>query len=126
MDDYVGNLIGKAKDSSDFRQVLETGEKMQVVIMSLNPHEEIGAEVHETNEQVLICVSGSGKTLVDNNEHSFERGDMMLVRAGQRHNFINGSEGQMKIITIYSPPNHADGIIHKTKAEAAAEEEAES
>lgn len=122
MDDYVSNLLQQAQDNSYFRQVLETGEAMQVVIMSLQAGEEIGAEVHKDNEQVLICLAGTGKAVINGNEHGYLQGDMVLVRAGQEHNFINTGSDEMKIITIYAPPNHKDGIIHKTKAEADAEE----
>lgn len=122
MDDYVSNLVQKAKDNTYFRQVLETGNAMQVVIMSLNPGEDIGTEVHEGNEQVLICLSGSGKVVIDGSEQNFQAGDMVLVRAGQQHNFVNGNGSEMKIITIYSPPHHADGVVHQTKNDAETDE----
>lgn len=122
MDDYVADLIKQAQDNSYFRQVLETGEAMQVVIMSLQPQEDIGAEIHDSNEQVLICLEGSGKFVINGSENTYESGDMVLVRAGQEHNFINTGDSEMKIITIYSPPHHADGVVHQTKADAEAEQ----
>ena len=118
MDDFVDDLIGKARINSYFRQVLETGLGMQIVIMSLLPGEDIGAEVHLNNEQVLIAITGQGKVVLNGQENKFNQGDMVLVRAGVEHNFINTGDSELKIITIYSPPNHQDGLIHKTKAEA--------
>ncbi len=118
MHDYVQKLTQRALTNNDFRQVIDTGNNMQVVIMSLNPHEDIGMEVHEDNEQLLICLEGRGKLVIDDTEASFEAGDMALVRAGLRHNFVNGSDGSMKIITVYSPPHHPDGTIHHSKADA--------
>ncbi len=122
MDDYIQNLKQQALDNTYFRHVLETGGAMQVVVMNLKAGQEIGSEVHKDNEQVLICLGGSGKFVIDGNEHDYTDGDMVLVRAGQEHNFINTGPESMKIITIYSPPHHADGITHKTKAEAKQDE----
>lgn len=122
MNDYISNLILQALDNEYFRNVLETGNAMQIVIMSLKPGEDIGAEVHEHVEQALICLSGSGKSVVDGEEHEYVSGDLVLVRAGREHNFINTGSKDMKILTIYSPPNHAEGTVHKTKAEAETKE----
>ena len=121
MDDYVKDLIEQAKDNTFFRQVLDTGDEMQIVIMSLKPGEEIGLETHENNEQVLICINGNGRYVVDGDEQEYNSGDMVLVRKGQEHNFLNDGPDEMKIITIYSPPHHADGTVHKTKADASNE-----
>ena len=119
MNDYVQDLLGKATSNSYFRQVLETGESMQAVVMSLQPGEDIGAEVHKHNEQLLIAVEGKGKVVLDGQENEFNKGDMVLVRAGREHNFINTGDTELKIVTIYSPPHHEDGLIHMTKADAA-------
>lgn len=118
MEDYLSNLTKHALSNSYFRQVLETGENMQVVIMSLHPGEEIGTEIHADNEQVLYCLSGMGKVEINGADHSYQSGDLVLVRKGQQHNFINSGDSDMKIITIYSPPHHQDGIVHKTKPDA--------
>ncbi len=118
MKDYIHELILKTKSNHYFRQVLETGESMQLVIMNLKPGEEIGSEVHQNNEQLLICLSGDGKVVINGIEDNYLSGDMVLVKAGQEHNFINTGSEDMKIITIYSPPHHADGTIHKTKSDA--------
>ena len=118
MDDYIRHITQQALSSHNFREVLETGENMQVVIMSLKPGEEIGSEVHDNTEQVLICLAGNGKVSIDGKEHEYLDGDMVLVRAGQEHNFINTDDTPMKIISIYSPPHHKEGLIHRDKAEA--------
>ena len=120
MKDYIEDLKQVAQDNKYFRRVLETGESMQVVVMSLQPGEEIGSEVHPENEQVLFCLSGMGEVVVDGVGHAYSDGDLVLVRSGQEHNFINSGKEEMKIITIYSPPHHKEGLIHKTKAEAEA------
>jgi len=122
MKGYFGNLNGEARANSYFRRVVETGEKMQVVLMSLAIGEEIGMEVHPDNEQLLLNVAGQGKAILNGEEEKFDQGDMVLVRAGVEHNFINVGKEPLKIITLYSPPHHADGTIHKTKAEADASE----
>lgn len=120
---YLQNVNEKAKQSDNFREVLGSSDKTQVVIMSLLPGEDIGVETHPDNDQVLFCVDGTGKCVLDGKEYPFETGDAVIVSAGTEHNFINGQAGTMKIVTTYSPPHHADGTIHKTKAEA---EEAEA
>lgn len=122
MKDYVRHLTQQAVSSRNFREVLETGNKMQVVIMSLMPGEEIGSEIHPNTEQVLICLAGNGKVVIEDHEHEYLDGDMVLVRAGQKHNFINTDDTPMKIVTIYSPPHHQDGVIHRTKADVNQEE----
>ena len=114
----VKGLIKKAINNNYFRHVLETGDNMQVVIMSLKPDEDIGEEVHPDNEQLLICISGKGKYQVNGKESMFTDGDLVLVHAGQRHNFINSGSTDMKILTIYSPPHHKDATIHRTKSDA--------
>jgi mannose-6-phosphate isomerase-like protein (cupin superfamily) len=90
--------------------------------MSLQPGEDIGSEVHPDNEQVLICLDGSGKAVLNGEEMPFNKGDLVVVIAGTEHNFINTGASSMKVITIYSPPDHPAGTINKTKADAQAEE----
>ena len=121
MEDYVKDLIEQSKDNTFFRQVLVTGDSMQVVIMSLKPGEDIGMETHEANEQVLLCINGSGRYVINGDEQEYNSGDMVLVRKGQEHNFINDGPDEMKIITVYSPPHHAEDTLHKTKADAGSE-----
>ena len=118
MTGVVANIKDKALKNDYFREVLETGEHTQVVVMSLLPGEEIGAETHTDNDQVLFCVSGTGKVVLNGEETSFQEGDLVLVHSGTLHNFINSGATSMKIITTYSPAHHPQGTIHKTKAEA--------
>lgn len=118
MQGFIKDIKGKAKENTYFRQVLETGEHTQVVIMSIPSQGEIGMEVHEKEDQVLYFVEGKGKAILNNEESEIEEGDIVLVRSGTQHNFINTSEEDLKIITTYSPPHHPDKTIHKTKEEA--------
>ena len=119
---YFHDIRGESLANNYFRRVAETGEKMQVVLLSLAVGEEIGMEVHPDNEQILLNVAGQGKAILNGEEEKFDQGDLVLVRAGVEHNFINVGQEPLKIITLYSPPHHADGTIHKTKAEADAAE----
>ena len=125
MSTYLENAKKQAKENTFFRKVLATSDKTQVVAMSLKPGEDIGLETHPDNDQVLFCVTGKGECVVDGETHSFEKGDIMLVSAGAEHNFTNTDEDEMKILTTYSPPHHADGTVHETKADAEAAEAAE-
>ena len=122
MKDYLHDLRDEALANNNFRDVVETGNKMQVVLMSIAFGEDIGMEVHPDNEQVLVCVAGQGKAILNGEESEFNEGDLVLVKAGTQHNFINVGNDPMKIITLYSPPHHNPGTIHKTKAEAEASE----
>lgn len=107
-----------AKKNNDFRQVLETGKHTQVVIMSMPVGGDIGEEVHPETDQVLFCIDGEGKVILNGKEEVFEEGDLALVESGTKHNFINTGDEDMKILTFYSPPHHPQGTIHKTKEEA--------
>lgn len=118
MDGFVENIKKKAMDNTFFRQVLETGNHTQIVIMSIKPGEDIGEEIHEESDQILYLVDGEGEAQLDGESEPFNRGDCVLVRAGTKHNFINTGEKDLKIITTYSPPHHPQGTIHKTKEEA--------
>ncbi len=118
MKGLIKDIKEKAKENTYFRQVLETGEHTQIVIMSIPPSGEIGMEVHEENDQVLYFVEGEGKAILNDEEETIQKGDIVLVRAGTNHNFINTGQDDLKIITTYSPPHHPEGTIHKTKEEA--------
>jgi mannose-6-phosphate isomerase-like protein (cupin superfamily) len=94
--------------------------------MDLKPEEEIGMEVHETVDQFFRFESGSGKVIIEETEYQVKDGDVVIVPAGSNHNVINTSNTEdLKLYTLYSPPNHPDGTIHKTKEEAMAGEEEE-
>lgn len=115
------NLKEVAKDNDDFRRVLFTSRFAQLVVMALTPGEEIGEEVHAV-DQILYFVMGDGEAILDGDTQPIEKGDVVAVPAGVRHNIRNTGEGPMKLFTIYAPAEHAADTIHHTKAEALAGE----
>ena len=121
------DIVGSAEANPYFREVVATGVHSQVVVMSIPPGGEIGAEVHDHVDQVLVFVSGSGYALLDGERSAVGPGRLVLVPAGTLHNIVNDGAGEMKLYTVYAPPEHAPGTIHRTKAEAdAAEAELEA
>ena len=114
---FVLDLKHAAKASDYFRQVLFTGAHSQLVIMTLQPDEEIGLEVHEV-DQLLYAVDGEGKALMDGVEHDFEKGVVVCVPAGVQHNIVNTGDEELKLFTVYAPPQHAPGTVHVTRADA--------
>jgi mannose-6-phosphate isomerase-like protein (cupin superfamily) len=124
MTGFVGPIEKLTEKNNYFRQVLYTGKYAQLVVMCLQPGEEIGNEVHETVDQFFRIEDGEAKFVFGGTEeHVVHDGDAVIVPAGTFHNVINMSKKEtLKLYTLYSPPNHPDGTIHKTKAEA---EEAE-
>ncbi len=124
---YVGHIEKLTEKNKYFRQVLFTGKYTQLVVMSLQPGEEIGNEVHPKVDQFFRIESGEAKFVFDGTEtKTAKAGDAVIVPAGTYHNVINKSKTEaLKLYTLYSPPNHPDGTIHKTKADAEAAEAAE-
>ncbi len=121
---YVKNIEEIAKENNNFRQVLYTGKHSQLVVMSLRPGEEIGAEVHPDTDQFFRIDAGEGKVIIDETENIIKDGFAVIVPAGANHNVINtSSEKDLKLYTIYSPANHRDEVIHATKADALADNE---
>jgi mannose-6-phosphate isomerase-like protein (cupin superfamily) len=118
MKGLVKKVKQKAIDNTYFRQVLETGDNTQIVVMSIPPSGEIGAEVHDKEDQILYFVAGRGEAIIEGETQPIEEGDIVLVRHGTGHNFKNTGSEDLKIITTYSPPHHPTGTIHKTKKEA--------
>ena len=116
MKGYNTNIEKVTKENTDFRRVLYTSKNSQLVLMSIKPGEEIGMEVHGL-DQFLRFEQGEGKAVLDGVESSVEDGSAVVVPAGTQHNFINTGDVDLKLYTIYSPPNHKDGVIHKTKEE---------
>ena len=112
-----------AEQSADFRRVLWTGEHTQLVIMTIPVEGEIGEEVHEDTDQVLTFVSGTGEARVGGSKRKVAQGDLVVVPAGTKHNFVNTGPNPLVLYTVYGPPEHADGAIHHTKEEADAAEE---
>ena len=107
-----------ALNNNNFRKVLFTNTHSQVVLMSLLPGEDIGKEIHDDVDQVLVFVSGVGEAVVDNEKRQIRAGDLFDVPAGAEHNFINTGTEALKLFTIYSPPEHPAGAVFATKAEA--------
>ena len=113
-----------AEESPDFRRVLWTGEHTQLVVMTVPPGGEIGEEIHEGIDQILTFVSGVGEAVVDGQERQVAAGDLVVVPAGSKHNFVNTGENPLILYTIYGPPEHADHAVHRTKEQADELEEA--
>lgn len=113
-----GNIHELALQNSDFRKVLFTNTHSQVVLMSLLPGEDIGKEIHDDVDQVLVFVSGKGEALIDHEISAIGPGDLFDVPAGAEHNFTNTGSEVLKLFTIYSPPEHPAGVAFATKEEA--------
>jgi mannose-6-phosphate isomerase-like protein (cupin superfamily) len=126
MTGFVDDIEEKTENNTNFRQVLFTGKYAQLVVMSLKPGEEIGMEVHPNVDQFFRFEEGDGKVIINGEESVVKDGMAVIVPAGAEHNIINTSaEEELKLYTIYSPPNHPEGTIHKTKEEAMAAEKHE-
>lgn len=121
---YVVNIEEKTKLNEYFREVLFTAPHSQLVVMTLLPKEEIGMEVHESVDQFLRIEEGEGKAILDGEEFIIKDGSAIVVPAGTQHNVINtSSDIKLKLYTIYSPAEHRDKTIHKTKQEALSDTE---
>jgi mannose-6-phosphate isomerase-like protein (cupin superfamily) len=121
MEHYV--IATVAEQSPDFRRVLWTGKHTQLVIMTVPAGGEIGEEIHQV-DQILTFVSGVGKAIVGGETRTVQQGDLVVVPAGVQHNFVNDGPNPLVLHTVYGPPEHADGAVHKTKEEADSLEEA--
>ena len=125
MTGYSGNIEKQTLNNNYFRQVLFTGRHAQLVLMCLQPGEEIGNEVHPKVDQFFRLEQGEAKFIFNGKEaHVVRDGEAVIVPAGTFHNVINTGKKQLKLYTIYSPPNHPDGTVHKTKADAERAEKA--
>jgi len=121
---YVVHLEDETKKNGLFRRVLYTGEHCQLVLMSIKPKDELGMEVHEDNDQFFRIDSGEGKVIINGTERAVKDGDGIIIPAGAQHNVVNTSSvSDLRVYTIYSPPHHKDGTVHRTKEEAIASEE---
>jgi mannose-6-phosphate isomerase-like protein (cupin superfamily) len=123
---YISHIIKQTEENQNFRKVLFTGEKSQLVVMTIPPQGEIGEETHPHVEQILFILNGSGKAVLDGEETAIGAGDAVVVTPGVKHNIINSGLEALKVYTIYTPPNHIDGRIHITKTEADADTEDEA
>ncbi|OGZ33316.1 MAG: cupin [Candidatus Portnoybacteria bacterium RIFCSPLOWO2_12_FULL_39_9] len=123
MKGYITNIEKATEENNDFRRVLYTAKNSQLVVMSLKPNEEIGEETHDL-DQFIRVEEGEGKAVLDDIEQPIESGWAVVVPAGTKHNIINiSNDEEMKLYTIYSPPNHRDGVTHQTKEEAMVDDE---
>lgn len=115
---FVDDIEELTEGNTDFRRVLYTARNMQLVLMTLQPGEEIGEEVHDDRDQFFRVEDGEGEILIDGNVSRIRANMAMIIPAGARHNVKNTGNEPLKFYTIYSPPEHVDGVIHPTKAEA--------
>jgi mannose-6-phosphate isomerase-like protein (cupin superfamily) len=120
---FVTNIEKDTVDNNNFRKVLYTGKNSQLVLMSLKPGEDIGEEIHKDTDQFFRIDEGSGKIIINGKEQKIKDGFAVVVPQGAKHNVINTGKEDLKIYTIYSPPHHQDGTIHKTKKDAESDDE---
>ncbi|HKO62372.1 MAG TPA: cupin domain-containing protein [Pyrinomonadaceae bacterium] len=119
MSGYLIDIEEKTLENENFREVLFTASHSQLVVMSLLPGEEIGLETHDGIDQFIRVEAGTGTALLNGEEKALADGSALVIPAGTEHNVINTSQSEpLKLYTIYSPPEHADGTVHKNKAEA--------
>lgn len=119
---YVTNIEKDSLENENFRKVLYTAKNSQLVVMSLKPMEDIGMETHQL-DQFIRMEKGTGKAVLNGKEYELTDGFAVVIPAGTEHNIINTSETEeMKLYTVYSPPNHKDGVVHPTKADAMKDE----
>ncbi|MCF7831888.1 MAG: cupin domain-containing protein [Candidatus Pacebacteria bacterium] len=121
---YHTNIEQSVQENASFRRVLYTGEQSQLVLMTLQPGQEIGLEMHTENDQFFRFESGQGRVIINETEYVVTDGHAIVIPRGATHNIINTSETDMlKMYTIYSPAHHKDGIIHETKEIASQDKE---
>jgi mannose-6-phosphate isomerase-like protein (cupin superfamily) len=122
MKGFVQDIQGLAMKNNDFRRVLYTAKHCQLVVMTLRPDEEIGAEVH-TLDQFFRVEEGKGEAILDGVHTAIQAGFAVIVPAGAKHNIVNTGRVPLKLYTLYAPPNHRDGVVHHTRADAEADNE---
>ncbi|MDP3803394.1 cupin domain-containing protein [Brevundimonas sp.] len=123
MQGFIDNIETLTTGNADFRRVLYTGKHLQLVLMALKPGEEIGEEVHDGHDQFFRIESGSGEVLIDGKRTPIKDDDAIIVPSGARHNVINTGDAPLTLYTLYGPPEHRDGVVRATRAEAEASEE---
>jgi len=116
--DFNRDIVTLAQKNEYFRQEVVTGSYSQVVLMSIPPGVEIGEEVHSDVDQVLVFVSGEGEAILNDQRSPVTTNSLCFVPAGTKHNFVNTGSSDLKLYTVYAPPEHKPGTVHKTKAEA--------
>lgn len=117
MKGFVDDIEKLTEENDNFRKVLYTGKHMQLVLMTLQAGEEIGLEVHEGHDQFFRIEEGEGEVIIDGTTTKIEDDDAIIVPAGAEHNVVNTGNEPLRLYTIYSPPEHRDGVIHPTKAD---------
>lgn len=123
MKGFIQDIEALTEGNADFRRVLYTGAHLQLVLMALRPGEAIGEEVHPDRDQFFRVETGEGEAWIDGVRTGIKSGDGVVVPAGARHNLVNTGAGPLKLYTLYGPPEHRDGVVRATKAEAEAQEE---
>jgi len=119
MTGYISDIERKTLENSNFREVLFTGPHSQLVVMSIEPGDEIGLETHDGIDQFIRVEAGQGRAVLNGEEHDLADGSAVVIPSGTEHNIINISESEsLKLYSVYSPPEHPDGTINKDKAEA--------
>ena len=118
IDNAIAPIVKLALTNDAFRDEVITGKKCQVVLMTIQPGEEIGAEVHEGHDQILVFVEGNGQAVLSGKVREVGTNDLVFVHAGVEHNFINTGAKPLKLYTVYAPPEHPSGTRHDDKAEA--------
>lgn len=123
MTGFVDDIEDMTEQNSDFRRVLYTGRQLQLVLMSLQPGEDIGEEVHPDRDQFFRVEKGKGEVWIDGHQTTIKSDFAIVVPAGARHNIRNTGDEPLKLYTLYGPPEHADGTVHVTKSDAMASKE---
>jgi len=123
MKGFVDNIERLTEDNKKFRQVLYTGKNLQLVLMTMQPGEEIGEEIHEDRDQFFRIEVGQGEIWIDGVANKVKADDGIIVPAGAKHNVVNSGSEPLKLYTIYGPPEHREGTVHATKADADADHE---
>ena len=121
MTGYFIELEKATLENENFRKVLYTAKHSQLVLMSINVGEDIGLETHPDNDQFIRVEAGTAKAMLNGEEHALTDGSAIVIPAGTEHNIINTGQDKLKLYTVYSPADHADGTVHATKADALAD-----
>lgn len=123
MKGFADDIEKLTEENNNFREVLYTGKNIQLVLMAIQPGEEIGEEVHDDRDQFFRFETGSGEVWIDDVANQIKADDGVIVPAGSKHNVVNTGSEPLRLYTVYGPPEHIEGTIHKTKAEADASHE---
>lgn len=115
-------IVELTRSNEAFRDEVITGKEAQLVLMTIQPGDEIGAEVHEEHDQILVFVEGQGQAMINDETFEVSANDLVFVHAGAKHNFINSGTTPLRLYTVYAPPEHSAGTRHETKAQADAAE----